>query len=319
MLIQAKKNLKLAEVTNAVLEGLIQAEKDRLRPDVVVISDTSMFQKDTPTVCYGLRGLAALEITVKGANRDLHSGTYGGSVVNPIHVLAEILASFHDDKGRVAVPGFYDDVEPLEEWERKAWSELPWDEEEYRRDLGVDSLWGEEGYSALERCWGRPTLEINGAWGGFIGRGVKTVLPREATAKITLRLVPHQNAEKTLDQVESHIRSVPLHGAQVELTRQAEGDPVRFEVTGPWMEALKRSLREGFGRDPVFLRDGGSIPVVSLFQKEFGAPILLAGFARPDCRAHGPDEYFSLTDYERAILTSFTLFNELGSVTGRRS
>ncbi|MFH1743615.1 MAG: dipeptidase [bacterium] len=307
------------EIGSPNLGRLIQAEKNRLQPDVIVISDTSMFQEDTPTICYGLRGLAAVEVTVIGANRDLHSGTYGGSVVNPIHVLTEILASCHDKEGRVTVPGFYDDVEPLEECERKAWSGLHWDEEEYRRDLGVESLWGEQGYSSIERCWGRPTLEINGICGGFTGSGVKTVLPRRASAKITLRLVPHQNAEKTLDQMESHIRSIPLNGAKVEFTRKSGGNPVRFGTKGPWMEALKRALQVGFGRNPVFMRDGGSIPVVSLFEQEFNVPVLLAGFARPDCRAHGPDEFFSLTDYERAILTSITLLSELGSVRNRHT
>jgi acetylornithine deacetylase/succinyl-diaminopimelate desuccinylase-like protein len=283
-----------------------------LHPDVIVISDTSMFQKDLPTICYGLRGLAAAEITVFGASRDLHSGSYGGTVVNPIHVLAEILAALHDKDGRVAVPGFYDDVEPLEAWERQAWADLPWSDGEYRRNLGLDRLYGEPGYSTLERCWGRPTLEINGIYGGFMGHGSKTVIPCRASAKISCRLVPNQNPFRVLDQIEGYIKSLELHAARVDMTRHSAGEPVRLETTGPWIEALKVSLAKGFGREPVFIREGGSIPIVSLLQEEFGVPILLAGFARPDCRAHGPDEYLSLTDYERAIRTAAILLDELG-------
>ena len=299
------------EIASPHLGDLIRAKRDDLRPDVIVISDTSMFRKDIPTISYGLRGLAAVEVTVRGANRDLHSGSYGGAVVNPLHVLSEVLAALHDKEGRVAIPGFYDDVEPLEAWERQAWVDLPWSDEEYRRDLGLDSLWGEPGYSTLERCWGRPTLEINGIWGGFTGHGAKTVIPRRASAKITCRLVPNQNPTKIVDQLESFIKSLPLNGSQVEIIRQSTGRPVGFKTSGPWMGALKRALKEAFGREPVFIREGGSIPIVSLLQEEFRVPILLAGFARPDCGAHGPDEYFSLTDYERAIRTAAILLREL--------
>ncbi|HOE12613.1 MAG TPA: dipeptidase [bacterium] len=302
------------EIGSPNLGGVVREQKKRLRPDAIVISDTSMYQEDTPTICYGLRGLAAAEITVIGPDRDLHSGTYGGAVANPIHALVEILAGLHDSEGRVTIPGFYDDVKPLESWERNAWAELPWDEAEYRKNLGVKELWGEQGYTTIERTWGRPTLEINGIYGGFTGPGVKTVLPHCATAKITMRLVPDQNAKKVLDLLEDHLKSIQLKGIQIRFSRQSEGNPVRFDVKGPWMDALIRALKTGFSREPVLMRDGGSIPIAGLFKDEFDVPILMAGFARPDCGAHGPNEYFSICDYERAIITSATLLQELTRV-----
>ncbi len=304
------------EIGSPNLETLIQERKAGLSPDVVLVSDTAMFQEDTPTICYGLRGLAAAEITVYGANRDLHSGSYGGAVVNPLHTLTGILGALHDRSGRVTVPGFYDDVEPLQEWERGAWDALPWDDKILCSELDVESLWGEEGYTTLERCWGRPTLEINGCWGGFTGKGTKTVIPRKASAKITFRLVPNQSPTRVLDRFEQYVRSFPLDGGRIEIARQAEGNPVRFDAKGPAVEAAKRSLVRAFGKEPVLIREGGSIPIVAAFDREFAVPILLLGFARPDCRAHGPDEYFSLEDFRRAILVSSSLYEELNSFLG---
>ena len=301
------------EIGSPNLPALIREQKERLAPDVVLVSDTAMFQKDTPTICYGLRGLAAAEITVYGANRDLHSGSYGGIVVNPLHTLTEILGALHDEKGHVTIPGFYDDVEPLLDHEREAWRALPWKDEELCADLGLDCLWGEEGYTALERGWARPTLEINGCWGGFTGVGTKTVIPRRAAAKVTFRLVPRQTPKKVLDQFEKFVRSFPLHGSRIEVKRQAEGRAVCFDTEGPAMNAAKRSLIKGFGKEPVFIREGGSIPIVASFEEEFGVPVLLLGFARPDCRAHGPDEYFSLEDFRRAVLTSAALYDEFAA------
>jgi len=302
------------EIGSPNLGGLVRKQKERLRPDAIVISDTSMYQVDTPTICYGLRGLTTAEITVIGPNRDLHSGTFGGAVANPIHALVEILAGLHDSDGRVTIPGFYDDVKPLEPWERKAWAELPWDDADYRENLGIAELWGERGYTSIERSWGRPTLEINGIYGGFTGVGFKTVLPHSATAKISLRLVPDQRAKKALDLLENHLKFIYMNGIQINVSRLAGGNPVRFDVSGPWMDALIRALKTGFGRQPVLMRDGGSIPIVGLFKEEFDVPVLMAGFARPDCGSHGPNEYFSICDYNRAIITSATLLQELTEV-----
>lgn len=297
------------------LEAFIEANRERLACDAVVVSDTAQFAPDLPAITYGLRGLTYLEVTVRGPVRDLHSGSYGGAVANPANALAGMLAALHGADGRVAVPGFYDRVRPLEAWEREAFAALPFDEGTYRADLGVDALPGEAGYSVLERLWARPTLDVNGLWSGYTGRGAKTVLPADASAKLSCRLVPDQDPERIAGLVEARLRELCPPGCAMTVRRLHGGRPVLLPVDAAAVRAAREAVRRGFGRDPVFIREGGSIPVVEVFVRVLGAPVVLLGFGRPDDRAHGPDERFHLEDLRRGTRTSAWLWELLGRPT----
>jgi acetylornithine deacetylase/succinyl-diaminopimelate desuccinylase-like protein len=301
------------ESGSAHLEAFLTANRERLRCDAVVVSDSSQFAPGVPALTYGLRGLAYLEVALRGPARDLHSGSFGGAVQNPANALARVLAALHDDAGRVAVPGFYDAVRPLEVWEREAFGALPFDEGAYRRDLGVDALPGEAGYTVLERVWARPTLDVNGLWSGYTGEGAKTVLPAVASAKLSCRLVPDQDPEEIFRLLEARLRELTPPGCRLEVRRLHGARPVLLPVDAPAVQAAAEAVRRGFGAAPVFTREGGSIPVVEAFRRLLGAPVILLGFGRPDDGAHGPDEKLDLDDFRKAVHTSAWLWELLGS------
>ncbi len=293
------------------LEPFLEENRQRFACDAVVVSDSGRLDPAVPAITYGLRGLVYLEVILRGPNRDLHSGTFGGAVANPANALARLVASLQDDRGRVTVPGFYDRVRPLEPWERDAFARLPFDEAALCRDLGVDSLPGEEGFSVLERVWARPTLDVNGLVAGYTGEGAKTVIPAEARAKVSCRLVPDQDPEEIADLLEAWLRERAPQGCRVEVRRLHGARPVLVPVRGRFMDAARKALARGFGAEPVLIREGGSIPVVETFQRLLGAPVLLLGFGRPDDRAHGPDERFHLSDLWAGMRTSAWLWHLL--------
>ncbi len=301
------------EVGSEHLPALIRAERERLRADFVVVSDGAMFDRGVPAICYGLRGLAYWQIDLVGPSTDLHSGVYGGAVANPIEVLAHMLATLKDDHGRIQVPGFYDDVREISAAERAQIARLPFDEEKFKRELGVEELFGEEGYTTLERRWVRPTLEINGIWGGFTGEGSKTVLPSRASAKLSSRLVPDQDPHRISDLVEAHLRRVCPRTVRMTFTRMASARPSITPLDHPAVTAAARALEGAFGTPPVYVREGGTIPVVATFAEELGAPSVLVGFGLNDDHLHAPNERFLLENYFGGIRTAVLLWNELAT------
>ncbi len=300
------------EVGSPNLTPFVEQNVERLRADAVVISDSAMFAPGQPSILSSLRGLMYLQIDVHAANTDLHSGSYGGAVPNPATALARILASFHDDDGRIAIPGFYDGVREWEPELRKQIRKLPFDEEEFRRSVRAPALFGEEGYSTLERIWTRPTCEINGLLSGYTGEGAKTVLPATAMAKVSCRLVPDQDPEEIGRLLEKHIRRVAHPSVTVEVTHMHGGHPWRADLNGPLFEAARRALRTAFGREPFITGEGGSIPVVSDFQRTLGAPVLLVGFGLPGENAHAPDEWMSAENFSKGMRAIAALWDELG-------
>jgi acetylornithine deacetylase/succinyl-diaminopimelate desuccinylase-like protein len=302
------------EVGGKNLEAYVAANREKLACDYAVISDTSQFAPGMPAITYGLKGLAYFELLVQGANRDLHSGTYGGAVQNPLNALAAILASFKDKDGRVAIAGFYDDVKPLEDWERAEFARLPFSEDAFRADLGVKELFGEAGYTTIERKWARPTCDVNGLWGGYQGPGPKTVLPCKAGAKFSFRLVPDQDNRSIASLLRSHIERVCPPGVTWELIEHHGAPAVLVEVKGSkGVEAAVRAVEAGFGKPPVFIREGGSIPVVGLLKTHLGVDTLLLGWGQNDDNLHGPNEKFSLADFHRGIKAAAHLLGELAN------
>ena len=289
--------------------------REMLAADVVVISDTPMYAPGFPSICTGLRGIAACQIDVYGPDHDLHSGVYGGAVANPATVLARLIASFHDEAGRIAIPGFYDAVEPLTPAEREAWASLPFDETSLCREIGVSALAGEEGYTPLERMWGRPTLEVNGIWGGFQGEGTKTIIPASAHAKITCRLVPHQDPGAVLDSIEAAVRQRLPAGVSYRFTRMEGGRAWVTSPGNPFLQAAAAAMAEefAFGRRPVFVRMGGSIPVVPALAERLEAPVVLLGFALPGEKFHAPNEHFHLENLRAGMRTLVDYWLRLGA------
>ena len=304
------------EIGSRHLEEFLRKHRDRLACDLVVISDTTMFAPDVPCITTGLRGIVYAEVTVRGPNRDLHSGSYGGAVVNPANALASVIARLHDEEGRVTVPGFYDAVRPIPEEEREEIRRLPFEEEALRRDLGVARLGGEAGYSPLERLWFRPTLDVNGLHSGFTGEGAKTVLPESAMAKVSMRLVPDQDPEAVAEAFEVHVRNLAPAGVSVDVERFHEGRPWAADADSPLFEAAEIALERAFGRRPVRIREGGSIPIVPLFQEALGAPVLLVGFGLPGSNPHAPDEWIDLDVYRRGIVALADMYRELATPRG---
>jgi acetylornithine deacetylase/succinyl-diaminopimelate desuccinylase-like protein len=299
------------EVGSANLENFVKEHAEMLKADVVLISDSAMFKKGVPSVCYGLRGLAYMEVEVTGPNRDLHSGTFGGSVHNPIQALSELIASLHDKNGRVTIPGFYDDVLPLSRAERAAYKKLPWSDRAYAKDLGVKELYGEKGYTSLERVWARPTLECNGIWGGYTGEGAKTVLPSKAFAKISMRLVPNQKSRKIAKLFEKHIKSIAPKTVDVQVRALHGGEAAITPIDSPGVQAAVAALEKGFGKKPLYQREGGSIPIVVQFKEILGLDTVLLGFGLPDENAHAPDEHINLENFFGGMRTSVHFYNEL--------
>ncbi|MFQ5690183.1 MAG: dipeptidase [Gemmatimonadota bacterium] len=303
------------EVGSTNLGSFLREHRERLACDVVVISDTGMFAADVPCITMGLRGIVYEQVTVRGPNRDLHSGTYGGAVVNPANALASLIAGLKDENERVTVPGFYDRVRPMKEAEREEVASLPFREEELRADVGAPELRGETGYSALERVWFRPTLDVNGLLSGFTGEGAKTVLPATAMAKISMRLVPDQDPEEIAAAFEAHVARLAPPGVAVSVERFHGGQPWAAEASHPVFEAAAAALEKGFGRRPIFIREGGSIPIVPMFEDTFGAPSLLIGFGLPGSNPHSPNEWLDLGVYHRGIDSLADLYGQLGSLT----
>jgi acetylornithine deacetylase/succinyl-diaminopimelate desuccinylase-like protein len=303
------------EVGGANLELYVAENREKLRCDYAVISDTSQFAPGMPAITYGLKGLAYFEVILQGAKADLHSGTFGGAVANPCNALATILASLKGPDGRILIPGFYDPVRPLEDWERSEFAKLPFSEAEFQASLGVPSLEGEVGYTTLERKWARPTCDINGLCGGYQGPGPKTVLPCKAGAKLSFRLVPDQNPKTVAEQFRAHVKAVCPPGVTYEVIVHHGAPAVLVGVDSPGVHAAVRAIEAGFGKAPVFIREGGSIPVVGLFKTQLGVDTLLLGWGQNDDNLHGPNEKFSLADFHRGIKTSAHLLAELAKET----
>src|SRR6186997_2322001 len=301
------------EVGSQNLDNFVKANRDLLKADVVVISDSAMFDRGVPSICYSLRGLIYFQIDLRGTKSDLHSGLFGGAVANPAMVLAQILAQMKDRGGRVKIPGFYDDVRELSEQERAEWRTLPFNEKKYRKDLGAPKLFGETGFSVLERVWARPTFEVNGLLSGFTGEGAKTVLPALAMAKVSMRLVPDQHPDQIAPLFEAYVKKVAPKTVDVKLTRMHGGKPWITEYDNPFVQAAGRAIEAGFGRTPVFCREGGSIPVVSTFQEELGVPAVLFGVGLPDENAHAPNERLDLSNFHNGIVASAVLYQEIAA------
>jgi acetylornithine deacetylase/succinyl-diaminopimelate desuccinylase-like protein len=299
------------EVGSENLDDFIRANKDGLAADVVVISDSAMFDRGVPSICYGLRGLAYFQIDVRGTSSDLHSGSFGGAVANPAMVLAQILAQMKDKGGRIKIPGFYDDVRELAPAEREEFAKLPFNEKKYRRDLGAPKLFGESGYTTLERVWGRPTFEVNGLISGFTGEGAKTVIPAVSMAKVSMRLVPDQDPKKIGDLFEAYMQKTAPKTVEVKLTRMHGGKPWMTSFDNPFVQAAARAIEKGFGKRPVFNREGGSIPVVSTFQEVLGLPTVLFGVGLPDENAHAPNEKLDLSNFHNGVIASAYLYDEI--------
>ena len=304
------------EIGSVNLDAFVRDHRDELAADVVVISDSPMFDRGVPSICYGLRGLAYLQIDLRGSNSDLHSGSFGGAVANPAFVLAQVLARMKDRSGRVAVPGFYDDVRPLRAEERAEFAQLPFSERRYRNELGAPKLFGERGYTTLERLWGRPTFEVNGLLSGFTGDGAKTVIPAVAMAKVSMRLVPDQDPGRIADLFEAHLRKVTPPTVELTVTRMHGGRPWMTDFDNPFVQAAGRAIEQGFGRRPVFNREGGSIPVVATFQEVLGLPSVLFGVGLPDENAHAPNEKLDLGNFHNGIVASAALYGEIGANPG---
>jgi acetylornithine deacetylase/succinyl-diaminopimelate desuccinylase-like protein len=299
------------EIGSPNLEAFLKEHREALACDVAVVSDSGMVAKGWPTLTYGLRGIMAMEIFLTGPSVDLHSGIFGGAVANPATALAQLLATLHDGAGHVAVPGFYDGVKPLEDWERAAWAKLPGTDEELIALTGVPSLFGEAGYTSIERYSARPTAEINGITSGYQGQGTKTIIPSKASAKLTFRLVPGQEPAKIVEAVSAHLRKHCPAGVRLEITGGHSGEPYFADPHSAAGLAAQEALRETFGREPALIREGGSIPIVQTFKDVLGVETLLLGLALPDCRVHSPNENFVLENYFAGSKLSRTLLRAL--------
>ena len=282
--------------------------------DAVFVSDSSMYAPGQPSLIYGLKGMAYMEIKVSGPNRDLHSGSFGGAVTNPLNALAHIVARLRDpENGKILIPGFYDDVLPLEAWERQEFANLQFDEEAYRRDLGVPRVFGEDGYSTLERVWGRPTCDVNGIFGGYAGQGAKTVLPAWGGAKVSMRLVPDQDPHEIERLFTDYVYEISPPGVTVEVVPHHGAPPVLVETEGPVVEAAMSAMADVWRR-PVKVREGGSIPIVSTFSSVLGTPILLLGFGLSDDRLHSPNEKFNLSNFYGGIRAVVRLLDRMSEI-----
>jgi acetylornithine deacetylase/succinyl-diaminopimelate desuccinylase-like protein len=301
------------EVGSANLDEFVKSHKSELAADVVVISDSPMFDRGVPSICYGLRGLVYFQIDLRGTKSDLHSGSFGGAVANPAFVLANVLAQMKDRGGRIKIPGFYDDVRALRDEERAQWKRLPFNEKRYAKDLGAPRLVGETGYSTLERVWARPTFEVNGLLSGFTGEGAKTVIPAVAMAKVSMRLVPDQHPDKIASLFEEYVKKVAPKTVETKITRMHGGKPWMTDFDNKYVQAAGRAIEKGFGQAPVFNREGGSIPVVATFQEILGLPSVLFGVGLPDENAHAPNEKLDLGNFHGGIIASAFLYDEVAN------
>ena len=302
------------EIGSPNLVPFLKAHKELLACDMVLISDTSMFDKDVPSITYGLRGLAYMQVYVQGTNRDLHSGTYGGAVQNPLNTLCEIIAALKDKDGVIQIPGFYDDVLDLTAEERAAAAQLPFDEEAFKKSLNIEEVFGEAGYSTIERKSARPTLDVNGIWGGYQGEGAKTVLPAKAGAKVSMRLVPNQDPKKIARLFTEHVLSIAPKGVNVEVEDHHGGNPAMTDLNFYGLQAGAQAFKDIYGKEPLFTREGGSIPIVADFRSVLGVNTILMGFGLNSDAIHAPNEKFSLIDFQRGIKTSARFFEVLSGM-----
>jgi acetylornithine deacetylase/succinyl-diaminopimelate desuccinylase-like protein len=291
------------EVGSAHLGEFVKANKSKLKADVILISDTALISLDQPSITVGLRGLSYMEVQVTGPNRDLHSGVYGGAVANPANVLCEMIASLHDENGKVNIPGFYDDVVELSAEERDALNRAPFNLEEYKKELGIAEVRGEKGYTTLERTGTRPTLDVNGIWGGYTGEGAKTVLPSMASAKISMRLVPNQHPDKITALFTRHFESLAPKSVTVKVTAHHGGEAAITPTDSKAFRAAARAFEEVWGKTPIPTRDGGSIPIVALFKKELGLDTVLMGFGLDSDALHSPNEHYGIRNFLIGIET----------------
>ena len=292
------------EAGSSNLDKFIEDNAEMLACDTIMISDTEWFAEDLPSLCYALRGISYVEIKVTGPNRDVHSGTFGGAIDNPLNVLCWMVSKLHDKYGRIAVPGFYDDVLELSEEEREGFKELPYNEKEYCRDLGIENVNGEIGYSTLERAWARPSLDVNGIFGGFMGEGAKTVITSHGSAKISMRLVPHQDPADITKKIGDYLKSIAPPTVKLEFIEHHSGKPVLVERDSKSIKVAIDALKEAFGQDVVFMREGGSIAITEVFQSVLKAPSVLMGFGLPSDNIHSPDESYGVENYYGGIRAS---------------
>jgi acetylornithine deacetylase/succinyl-diaminopimelate desuccinylase-like protein len=311
MMVQTKSlctNIKFClegeeEVGSPNLSDFVKANKELLKADVVLISDTAMISLDTPSIDIGVRGLSYIEIEVTGPDRDLHSGVYGGAVANPATILARMIASCHDENNRITIPGFYDDVVESTPEERKLMAAAPYDEAEFKKDLGIDAVWGEKGYTTNERTGIRPTIEVNGIWGGYTGEGAKTVLPSKAFAKISARLVPNQSSRKITEKLLEYFKTIAPAGVTVKAEEHHGGEPYMTPVDSVAYKAAAAAIMDTFGKAPIPVRGGGSIPICALFEKELGIKIVFMGFGLDSDNLHSPNEKFDILNFQKGIET----------------
>lgn len=302
------------EVGSPNLPPFLAAHRELLACDAVMISDTTMYDYDMPSITYGLRGLAYFELHVVGPDRDLHSGMFGGAVANPINALSELIAKMKDADGRIQLPGFYDDVVDVSPEERAQLARLPYSAEDFCRLISIPETVGESGYTDLERLWARPTLDVCGIWGGYQGEGAKTVLPSKAGAKISMRLVANQDYRKVADQLRAFVEANRPRGARVEVVELHGGPPALTPMDSVPVRAALTALERAFGVKPFLIRSGGSIPIVADFEEQLGAPVVLMGFGLPDQNAHSPDENMNLANYHRGIKSSALFLEEMANV-----
>jgi acetylornithine deacetylase/succinyl-diaminopimelate desuccinylase-like protein len=291
------------EVGSPSLGPWVKENKERLKGDVILISDTSIIANDIPSIDVGLRGLAYMEVEVTGPNRDLHSGVYGGAVANPINVLCKMIASCHDENNHITIPGFYDKVVELTDAERAEMAKAPFNLDEYKKDLGIDDIRGEKGYTTNERTGIRPTLDVNGIWGGYTGEGAKTVLPSKAFAKISMRLVPNQSSDEISNLFAKHFEKIAPASVKVKVSAHHGGEPVVVSTESEGYKAASNAMEETYGKKPIPTRGGGSIPIVALFKKELGLDSILFGFGLDSDALHSPNEHYGLFNYYKGIET----------------
>ncbi|MGL5889211.1 MAG: dipeptidase [Bacteroidia bacterium] len=291
------------EVGSANLGEFLRANKEKLKADVILISDTSIIANDTPSIDVGLRGLAYMEVEVTGPNHDLHSGVYGGAVANPVNVLCKMIASMHDENNHITIPGFYDNVNELTAEERAELNRAPFDLEEYKRDLDIADVRGEKGYTTIERTGIRPTLDVNGIWGGYTGEGAKTVLPSKAFAKISMRLVPNQTSEEISNMFAEHFKAIAPAGVKVKVSHHHGGEPVVVSTNSNAYRAASAAMEEAYGKKPIPTRGGGSIPIVALFKSVLGLDSILFGFGLDSDALHSPNEHYGVFNYLKGIET----------------
>jgi acetylornithine deacetylase/succinyl-diaminopimelate desuccinylase-like protein len=302
------------EVHSENLPPWIRKNKKKLRSDIAVVSDTSMFAPNLPAVTFGLRGIASIEVFVYGPKKDVHSGSFGGTIANPANILCQMVGRLHNADGKVAIPGFYKGVKPVSKWERAQFKKLPYDKKKYMKDLGVPALHGEKKHSTFERSWSRPTCDVNGLTSGYQGEGAKTIIPSYASCKITMRLVPGQDPKDICKKAAAFLQKVAPKSVRVKVDQHGGAKAVVVPNEGPWLDAASRAIKSGFGKEPVFMKEGGSIPIVGDFKQILGLDTLLIGFCQANDNIHSPNERFKVRDFERGCKTAAALPVELAEV-----